>query len=189
MGLFDFVKGAGEKLFGSSEPEEAAKADPAKPAFDPDFTAQQLQRKVEKLGLPVEGLSVGFAEGVATVSGRVPSREVAEKIVLQLGNTTIVEGVEDQLEVEAPAAVGQEAAVVQEAVVAAAEPAPVPEPTAPAAVFYTVQKGDTLSKIAKEQYGTWKRYPEIFEANTPMLKDPDLIYPGQVLRIPGAKLA
>lgn len=182
MGLFDFVKGAGEKLFGSSEPEAAAKADPAKPAFDPAFTAQQLQRKVEKLGLPVEGLTVGFAEGVATVSGRVPSREVAEKIVLQLGNTTIVEGVEDQLEVEAPPPIAQEQAAVVDA-------APEPEAAAPAAVFYTVQKGDTLSKIAKEQYGTWKRYPEIFEANRPMLKDPDLIYPGQVLRIPGAKLA
>jgi nucleoid-associated protein YgaU len=187
MGLFDFVKGAGEKLFGSSEPEEAAKADPAKPAFDPVFTAQQLQNKVEKLGLPVEGLAVVFSNGVATVRGRVPSREVAEKIVLQLGNTTIVEGVEDQLEVEAPAPVVQEAAVA--AAEPAAQPEPAPQPAAPAAVFYTVKKGDTLSKIAKEQYGTWKRYPEIFEANTPMLKDPDLIYPGQVLRIPGAKLS
>ena len=50
--------------------------------------------------------------------------------------------------------------------------------------FYTVVSGDSLSKIAKEFYGDAMKYPEIFEANKPMLKDPDLIYPGQVLRIP-----
>lgn len=49
---------------------------------------------------------------------------------------------------------------------------------------YTVQKGDTLSKIAKEMYGNAGKYPVIFEANQPMLKHPDKIYPGQVLRIP-----
>ena len=49
---------------------------------------------------------------------------------------------------------------------------------------YTVQKGDTLSGIAKEMYGEANKYPLIFEANQPMLKDPDRIYPGQVLRIP-----
>ena len=50
--------------------------------------------------------------------------------------------------------------------------------------FYTVKRGDSLSKIAKEFYGNAMKYPEIFEANKPMLKDPNLIYPGQVLRIP-----
>jgi nucleoid-associated protein YgaU len=50
--------------------------------------------------------------------------------------------------------------------------------------FYTVEKGDSLSKIAKAMYGDAMKYPVIFEANKPMLKDPDLIYPGQVLRIP-----
>jgi nucleoid-associated protein YgaU len=54
----------------------------------------------------------------------------------------------------------------------------------PEATFYTVQKGDSLSKIAKEQYGDMMKYPVIFEANKPMLKDVDHIYPGQVLRIP-----
>lgn len=51
-------------------------------------------------------------------------------------------------------------------------------------VFYTVVSGDTLGKIADAHYGDWSKYPVIFEANTPMLKNPDLIYPGQVLRIP-----
>jgi nucleoid-associated protein YgaU len=50
--------------------------------------------------------------------------------------------------------------------------------------FYTVRSGDTLSKIAREFYGDANAYMRIFEANRPMLKDPDLIYPGQALRIP-----
>lgn len=52
------------------------------------------------------------------------------------------------------------------------------------AVFHTVEKGDTLSAIAKKTLGSANRYPEIFVANKPMLSHPDKIYPGQVLRIP-----
>ena len=51
-------------------------------------------------------------------------------------------------------------------------------------VTYTVQAGDTLSKIAKEYYGDANKYPAIFEANKPMLSHPDKIYPGQNLIIP-----
>ena len=54
----------------------------------------------------------------------------------------------------------------------------------PEAQFHTVESGDTLGKIAKNYYGNAMKYPLIFEANQPMLKTPDLIYPGQVLRIP-----
>jgi nucleoid-associated protein YgaU len=49
---------------------------------------------------------------------------------------------------------------------------------------YTVQKGDTLSKISKQYYGDPNKYNRIFEANRDQLKDPDKIFPGQVLRIP-----
>jgi nucleoid-associated protein YgaU len=52
--------------------------------------------------------------------------------------------------------------------------------------YYTVVKGDNLSKIAKEFYGNPNKYPQIFEANKPMLTHPDKIYPGQLLRIPPA---
>ncbi|MCG8440408.1 MAG: LysM peptidoglycan-binding domain-containing protein, partial [Caulobacterales bacterium] len=52
------------------------------------------------------------------------------------------------------------------------------------ATFYTVKSGDSLSKIAKAHYGDAMKYPAIFEANRPMLSDPDKIYPGQVLRLP-----
>lgn len=53
-------------------------------------------------------------------------------------------------------------------------------------VFHTVEKGDTLWAISEKTLGSGARYNEIFEANRPMLSDPDKIYPGQVLRIPQA---
>lgn len=58
------------------------------------------------------------------------------------------------------------------------------EQSGPEAKFYAVKSGDTLSKIAKESYGAANQYTKIFEANRPMLKSPDKIYPGQMLRIP-----
>jgi nucleoid-associated protein YgaU len=53
----------------------------------------------------------------------------------------------------------------------------------PEAQYYTVVKGDNLSKISRQYYGDPNKYAKIFEANKPMLKSPDLIYPGQMLRI------
>jgi nucleoid-associated protein YgaU len=55
-------------------------------------------------------------------------------------------------------------------------------PTAPQT--YTVNKGDTLSKIAKEFYGSANRWHEIYDANRDQISNPDLIKPGQVLKIP-----
>ncbi|MBK7928810.1 MAG: LysM peptidoglycan-binding domain-containing protein [Bryobacterales bacterium] len=54
------------------------------------------------------------------------------------------------------------------------------------AVTYTVQSGDTLSKISKQFYGSANQYMKIFEANKDQLSDPDKIKPGQVLKIPNA---
>ena len=68
--------------------------------------------------------------------------------------------------------------------VAAAKAADPAEPPAPTSKFHTVEKGDTLSKIAEEEYGNANLYNAIFEANKPMLTHPDKIFPGQVLRIP-----
>ena len=51
---------------------------------------------------------------------------------------------------------------------------------------YVVVKGDSLSKIAKREYGDANKWPTIYEANKDLVKDPDLIYPGQELKIPGA---
>jgi len=71
--------------------------------------------------------------------------------------------------------------------------APIPsvgtkEPIAPpvAARTYVVVSGDSLSKIAKREYGDAQKWRKIYEANRNIIKDPDLIHPGQVLRIPEA---
>ena len=116
-----------------------------------------IARTVLALGLPIEDLRVEFADGIATVNGTVQSQADAEKAVLAVGNTMGVAQVDSRLEIVVPA---------------------------PEATMYTVQPGDSLSKIAKELYGDAMKYPVIFEANQPMLSDPDKIYPGQVLRIP-----
>ena len=65
--------------------------------------------------------------------------------------------------------------------------APPPAPAAtPATKTYVVQKGDSLSKIAKHEYGNANDWRKIYEANRDIIKDPDLIHPGQVLKIPPA---
>jgi len=124
---------------------------------DEAIKSNKLRRFVMGLGLEVDDLQVKFDDGVVTVSGTTKTQAEREKVVLALGNTEGVARVDDRLET--------------------AE-------TSPEAQFYTVKRGDSLSKIAKEYYGDVKKYPVIFEANRPMLEDPNLIYPGQVLRIP-----
>lgn len=153
MGLFDFVKDVGEKLgIGKNEEREAAEE-----YVEEQQKANALWHMVKGLGLEVEDFQVQYDDGVATITGKVPSQAEKEKVVLALGNTQGVAQVDDRLEVVEPA---------------------------PEATFYVVQSGDSLSKIALAHYGDAMKYPAIFEANKPMLKDPDLIYPGQVLRIP-----
>ena len=126
-------------------------------AATPELTREQaLAGEVTRLGIPVSGLNVELAEQVI-VRGRTDTNANREKIILALGNVEGIGSVEDHIEVDNPE---------------------------PEAVFYTVQKGDSLSKIAKAQYGDAMKYQGIFEANKPMLSHPDKIYPGQVLRIP-----
>jgi len=71
-----------------------------------------------------------------------------------------------------------------------APPADVPAAGAPNAVeterSYTVVAGDTLSKIAKREYGDASKWHRIYEANKDTIKNPDLIYPGQTFKIPNA---
>ncbi len=153
MGLIDFVRAAGEKIFGTSE----AAASPTTDETVLSKRATALEAHVGKLGLPVEGLKIKVADDVAYVKGKVPTQAEREKIVLAVGNVAGIAKVEDRLEVTNPQ---------------------------PEARYYTVVKGDTLSKISKEMYGDANKYPQIFEANKPMLTHPDKIYPGQVLRIP-----
>jgi len=116
-----------------------------------------LMQHVIAMGFKIEGMKIAYDDGVATIQGTSPSQAEKEKIVLAVGNVAGVSQVDDRIVVEKPE---------------------------PEATFYTVVSGDTLSKIAKTHYGNAGKYPVIFEANKPMLTDPDKIYVGQVLRIP-----
>lgn len=156
MGLFDFVKGIGKKNTAPAEPQ-AAPATPAEPSAQE--VANKLLGLIKSLGLGVEGLSVTYNGNTdaAVIKGQVKSQADKEKIILAVGNIDHVAQVDDQMTVETPE---------------------------PESKFYTVKSGDNLSKISKEMYGDANQYPKIFEANKPMLKSPDEIFPGQVLRIP-----
>ena len=132
---------------------------------DKEVKKENLIKHVRSLGLPVDNLNISVDDDVVRVSGKVDSVAHAEKIALALGNVEGVSKVDNNLEVEQ-----KEAAT--------------PKPAAPKARFYQVESGDSLSKIAKQYYGDPMKYNQIFEANKPMLSDPDKIYPGQMLRIP-----
>jgi len=158
MGLIDFVKNAGESLLGRAS--ELA-SDITGGVFGGNAEAEAqvgaaLTDTVTNLGISVQNLSIAVKDDVATIGGVAASHADREKVILVAGNTKGIAQVNDQLTVRAP------------------DPAR----------YYTVASGDSLSKIAKAEYGDPMKYPVIFDANRPMLSDPNKIYPGQVLRIP-----
>lgn len=124
--------------------------------------AEEIEKLLKTdLGDKITDLKVAFDDGVVTLTGNCDSHATKEKAVLLAGNIKGVAKVNDE-----------------------GLTAPKPEEETE---FYTVKKGDSLSKIAKFYYGNAMKYPVIFEANREVIKDPDLIYPGQVLRIPKIK--
>lgn len=159
------MKNAGAKIFGSDNNEEAVKAAAAKAAAEESRAAEMLERQrgvllrsvVDSTGIPIENLDIAVNQDAVTVYGQVMEQQHKEKLVLALGNVTGISTVDDRMTVVNPE---------------------------PEADFYEVKSGDSLSKIAKKFYGNAMEYPAIFEANKPMLKDVDKIYPGQMLRIP-----
>jgi len=164
MGLMSFIKDAGEKLFGIGEAKAAEAA--VKSAPTPENVAamsaaagKAIADYIGTQDLKVDGLEVAFdaPSGAVTVSGTVADQATKEKVLLCCGNVSGVSSVNDMLVVNAPE---------------------------PESQWHTVVSGDNLSKIAKKFYGDANKYPVIFEANKPMLKHPDKIYPGQLLRIP-----
>lgn len=162
MGLFSFIKNAGAKIFGigKTDAEEAAEkrvADARRERVEEERAARRLEETIRDLKLKVENLNVHIDDDTARVTGRAYDQSTKEKVILVVGNSEGIATVDDRMSVE-----HQE----------------------PEAQFHTVVSGDTLSKISKKYYGDAMKYPVIFEANKPMLKDPDKIYPGQVLRIP-----
>ena len=158
MSLISFIQEAGEKLFNHPKAAPAAAA--------PDLNAlnataaQAIERYIGSQGLKADGLDVKYdgATQTVTVSGVAPDQATKEKIVLCCGNVSSVAKVNDLLTVADGG--GQESKLRE------------------------VKSGDTLSKIAKDEYGDANAYMKIFDANKPMLSNPDKIYPGQKLRIP-----
>ena len=165
MSLISFVKEAGEKLFGHGQAQAAmteAKSSPddaAKSAAANAAAGDAILDYIKSQNLAATGLTVTFdgATSTASVYGVAPDQATKEKIALCAGNVAGVSAVNNLMSVDK---------------------------SAPESKYYTVVSGDNLSKISKAQYGDANKYMTIFEANRPMLQNPDKIYPGQVLRIP-----
>lgn len=194
MGIFDFVRNAGAKIgIGKSTDEiaaeEAAAAKAESAAKAKQMAAKrnktrekmrakaaerrseaaaekraelkksvQLEQYVRKLGLDIDALDIRFDDGTAYIDGEAADAATKDRVILAVGNTDGVEQVDEQITIAKDDGSESE--------------------------MYVVEEGDTLWAIATATYGDGNRYPEIFEANKPMLDDPDKIYPGQVLRIP-----
>ena len=154
MGLFSFIKEAGEKLFGGKDANAATPADDLNAK-----AAQAIATYINAQNLGVSNLQVAYdgSPGKVTVTGVAPTQGAKEKVTLCCGNVSSVTSVDNQMSVTNPE---------------------------PEAQYHDVVRGDTLSAIAKKYYGDANKYPAIFEANKPMLSHPDKIYPGQKLRIP-----
>lgn len=149
MGLFSFIKNAGEKIFGGSE--------------SPEEKAQKVKDHVSKYGFDLSGVTFAANGDSIVVSGSAKNLDEKQRILATAGNVDGIDNVEDNLTL--------------------IEPLKFELPDF-SKTMYTVKSGDNLSKISKEVYGDPNKYPVIFEANKPMLTDPDKIYPGQVLYIP-----
>ena len=195
MGIFDFVRNAGAKVgIGKSTDEiaaEEAKAEAAaqakKMAAKRNKTRQrmraqaaerrsaaaaekrselkksvELEQYVRKMGLDVQMLDIRFDNGTAYIDGEAADAATKDRVILAVGNTDGVEKVDEQITIAKDDGSESE--------------------------MYVVEEGDTLWAIATATLGDGNKYPEIFEANKPMLDDPDKIYPGQVLRIPQLSL-
>jgi nucleoid-associated protein YgaU len=124
-----------------------------------DVEADAIKKEFEKLGLNADNVETEVDGDTVKLKGDVEDKTALEQILIAAGNVNGVSKVDvtDLLSND-----GQ----------------------TPDSDFHTVVRGDTLSGIAKKYYGDAMKYPQIFEANKPMLKDPNLIYPGQKLRIP-----
>lgn len=161
MGLMSFVQDAGRRLglFGSRSGDEV---DEAKAAAASAEGAEKIAADVKAAILSYiepQTLGVTFDAETSTIAlnGRMDTQADAEKAVLIAGNTEGVAQVDDQIVIKAPE---------------------------PPSVHHVVVDGNSLSELSLAYYGVIHLYDVIFEANQPMLADPDEIYPGQVLRIP-----
>lgn len=157
MGIFDFLKGVGlgRKL-------------------NPGQEAQEIKDEINRqIPGQIDGLNVSYGEDhTVKIFGAAKTQAAREKAVLIAGNHDGVERVDDQLTISSTTMEQQVAASQAAAAQVAAE-------------FYTIQKGDSLSKIAGAKYGDVHAWKELYEANKEVIgSDPDKIFPGQQIRIP-----
>jgi nucleoid-associated protein YgaU len=123
--------------------------------------AAMIKAEIGSGNLGIKELRVSYQDGMCSLSGDCPSAEAMQKAVLLAGNVQGVSGVDiAKLNVPPPTLIEQKVE------------------------YYIIQKGDTLSKIAKQCYGDANKHPVIFEANREVIKNADLIFPGQKIRIP-----
>lgn len=163
MGLFSFLAKAGKNIFGGKDkpaaPDTASSSTNAAVAMAQEAQAAVIKQHVQQSGLNIQGLDVRFdGEGKLVMAGQAASKADYEKAALIAGNIMGVSQVDSQVQY--------------------------PDSGEADAQTYEVQSGDTLSKISKQFYGDANQYMKIVEANQPMIKNPDEIYPGQTLRIP-----
>lgn len=145
-------------LFDFLKRNKANTANTAKPAVDMAAAKEsELKRIIDNLSLSESKLDVEFRNGVATVYGESKNAAEKEKAVMAVGRVTGVRKVDDRI------------SLIEQA---------------PQETIYEVQGGDSLSKIALKHYGDPMKYMEIFNANKDILSDPNMIHPGQKLRIP-----
>lgn len=156
MDLFGFAKDVGRRLFKTE-----------------DEAVDKIRDLIEQNNPGVTNLGVEFERGVVSLSGECESAAAMQKCALLAGN---VEGVSDVYVNRMTVKPQPQAAKTE----AAAAEAPAEEKVE----LYVIKKGDTLGKIAKQFYGKASAYMRIFEANKGVIENPDLIYPGQTIRIP-----
>lgn len=137
------------------------KRDKGKELFEENADAQRraeaIKKEIQRLGLPGD-INVQVEGSQVKITGDVPDEATRQKLAMIVGNVKYIEAVDDS-------GLGGAQQTRQPKV-------------------HEVQSGDTLSSIAKQHLGDANAYNRIFTANQPMLKDPDEIYPGQVLIIP-----
>jgi len=161
MDLFGFVKDVGRRLF--NKDEEAA---------------DKIREHILANNPGVEDLEVTYDNGIVGLKGRCTRPEAFQKCVLMAGN---VKGVVD---VYASALRPFVAPRPEETPVGGPHQHAQPTPEERKEEYYVIQRGDTLSHIAKRYYGNANKWPELFEANREVIQDPDKIFPGQKIRIP-----
>lgn len=141
------------------------------PKLNPGQEAQEIKDEINRqIPGQIDGLNVSYGEDhTVKIFGTAQTQAAREKAVLIAGNHDGVTRVDDQMTVSATT-MGEQVAAAQ---------------AAPAAEFYTIQKGDSLSGIAKAKYGDVGAWKQLYEENKEVIgPNPDKIFPGQQIRIP-----